>query len=303
MSSKLRKFIFAEDFMKVRDFLCDTYTVRKSNFNWTIERWNYARFFVLNIHKVKPSDWDNRVGIWEDDNSNIIGVVHSEDGGDAFFELGSEYDRNLLNEMMDFAEENLSVIKDTKKSLSLWISTEKPELEEIALERGYTKPNWTADTNYLNIETQDFSYKMPDGFKIQSMEFSNELEKRSQCFSRAFNSPSDKITTVEIYKRLQEAPDYNPEFDIYALSSEGDICAFCLIWFDEKNKYAVLEPVGTDPDFRRKGLAKACIYEAIKRVKKLGAQRIFVGSDQKFYQDIGFNNPDKAYILEKSVEV
>ncbi|TKH37913.1 hypothetical protein C1I59_07940 [Paenibacillus polymyxa] len=37
------------------------------------------------------------------------------------------------------------------------------------------------------------------------------------------------------------------------------------------------------------GLGKAVIYEAIKRVKDKGVERIFVGSDQSFYFSMGFS--------------
>jgi predicted N-acetyltransferase YhbS len=50
----------------------------------------------------------------------------------------------------------------------------------------------------------------------------------------------------------------------------------------------VLEPVGTIPEFRRKGLAFWLIDEGERRVSKLGARKLYVGSDQDFYRAIGF---------------
>ena len=46
--------------------------------------------------------------------------------------------------------------------------------------------------------------------------------------------------------------------------------------------------MGTIPKYRGMGLGKAVVYEAINRVIKKGASRIFVGSDQQFYLSIGF---------------
>ncbi|WP_434063619.1 GNAT family N-acetyltransferase [Paenibacillus polymyxa] len=43
------------------------------------------------------------------------------------------------------------------------------------------------------------------------------------------------------------------------------------------------------PKYRKMGLGKAVIYEAIKRVKDKGVERIFVGSDQSFYFSMGFS--------------
>ena len=49
-----------------------------------------------------------------------------------------------------------------------------------------------------------------------------------------------------------------------------------------------MEPVATDPDYSRLGLGKAPVLEGIRRCADLGAKEAFVGSDQLFYQAIGF---------------
>jgi predicted N-acetyltransferase YhbS len=49
-----------------------------------------------------------------------------------------------------------------------------------------------------------------------------------------------------------------------------------------------VEPVATDPDYSRLGLGKAAVLEGIRRCADLGAKEAFVGSDQLFYQAIGF---------------
>jgi predicted N-acetyltransferase YhbS len=46
--------------------------------------------------------------------------------------------------------------------------------------------------------------------------------------------------------------------------------------------------VGTVPEHRRKGLARAVVLEAIQRVAALGVEEVFVGSDQVFYLTLGF---------------
>jgi predicted N-acetyltransferase YhbS len=63
---------------------------------------------------------------------------------------------------------------------------------------------------------------------------------------------------------------------------------FCIAWWDEHNRIAMLEPVGTVPEHRRKGLARAVVLEAIRRVAALGVEKVFVGSDQEFYLSLGF---------------
>ena len=36
------------DFLRIRDFLQETYVVEGDLINWTLERWNYAAYFIIN---------------------------------------------------------------------------------------------------------------------------------------------------------------------------------------------------------------------------------------------------------------
>jgi predicted N-acetyltransferase YhbS len=89
-------------------------------------------------------------------------------------------------------------------------------------------------------------------------------------------------------QELQKAPDYRRELDLYVIAPDGEFASFCIAWWDERNRIAMLEPVGTVAEHRRKGLARAVVLEAIRRVAALGAKRAFVGSDQAFYLSLGF---------------
>ena len=45
----------------------------------------------------------------------------------------------------------------------------------------------------------------------------------------------------------------------------------------------ILEPVGTVPEHRRRGLGRAVVYEAIRRAAALGAEKVVVGAGLAFY--------------------
>lgn len=57
--------------------------------------------------------------------------------------------------------------------------------------------------------------------------------------------------------------------------------------YDREAGFAVIEPVATDPDYRKMGLGKAAVSEEIRRVGELGAKIALVGSSQQFYYSIG----------------
>ncbi|MAE40892.1 MAG: hypothetical protein CML07_08255 [Psychrobacter sp.] len=60
---------------------------------------------------------------------------------------------------------------------------------------------------------------------------------------------------------------------------------------DEPNRYCYVEPVATDPDYRRRGLGSATVLESIRRCGLLGAEAAYVWSAKEFYRSIGFE-PD-----------
>lgn len=68
----------------------------------------------------------------------------------------------------------------------------------------------------------------------------------------------------------------------------GDLVSYCGIWYEAANRVAYVEPVATDPDYRRRGLGRAAVLEAIRRAKALGATRAIVISGQPFYRALGF---------------
>ena len=49
-----------------------------------------------------------------------------------------------------------------------------------------------------------------------------------------------------------------------------------------------VEPVCTVPAHRGRGLAKALLYEAMKRARALGAKKAYVISEMDFYGKLGF---------------
>ena len=73
---------------------------------------------------------------------------------------------------------------------------------------------------------------------------------------------------------------------MFAINS-GEYCAHCGIWYTQGDT-AYIESVVTIPQCRKIGLAKAVVYEALARVKELGAKRAIVLSNQEFYYKIGF---------------
>jgi predicted N-acetyltransferase YhbS len=60
------------------------------------------------------------------------------------------------------------------------------------------------------------------------------------------------------------------------------------MWYQPTHRYAYVEPVATDPTYRRMGLGRVAVLEGIRRCGELGASVAYVGSDLEFYLSFGF---------------
>ena len=89
---------------------------------------------------------------------------------------------------------------------------------------------------------------------------------------------------------------YRPELDCVVIAPDGSFASYALGWLDEANAAGILEPVGTHPDRRRRGLARAACLSALRGFRRAGATRGLVGSrgddgypiPRLVYESIGF---------------
>lgn len=96
-------------------------------------------------------------------------------------------------------------------------------------------------------------------------------------------SNKDKIAADKEMNR----PNVDLNLKIAITKPGGNFVSYCGMWYDSKLDYAVIEPVATDPEYRKMGLGKTAVLEGIKRVGELGAKKVLVGSSQQFYYSIG----------------
>ena len=308
MTARLRKYKPEQDFLRIRDFLVDTYQIIGKPQNWRLERWNYARYFVaprLGAYgqgepRIEDSlkaigFWEDTIGVWENEGGEIVGVVSTENPGlgRAFIQRHPQYNP-LLAEMLDYAEATFT--DKEKNTLKIQIYEYDEVLQAVTQERGYQQdvehPEYDSEFVIQHLPGPD----LPEGYVLRSMAQENDIELRREVFGRAFNhtDPSEWPSAFS-YEELQKAPDYRQDQDLYIVGPDGEYVSCCILWYDGKNKMGVLEPVGTHPDFRRKGFGREVVMEGIRRAAALGAEKVCVGSGQRFYEAIGFQKKYASY--------
>lgn len=133
--------------------------------------------------------------------------------------------------------------------------------------------------------------QLPDGYRLRTVG-PGDLERRVEVHRAAF-APSRVVP--ESYARLQQEWPYRADLDHVVEAPDGSFASFCIAWLDEENRAGLLEPVGTHPDHRRRGLASAVCRAAIKSLQARGAQVAVIGSEdpspaEAVYEKVGFRS-------------
>ncbi|MCP4424718.1 MAG: GNAT family N-acetyltransferase [Chloroflexi bacterium] len=262
-----------------------TYRTTGTHINWLQPRWEYMHYH--------PNIWDvdlNVIGIWEAE-GKIVGVAHLEHYmGSAYFEFDPAYDF-LRREALAYAEENLRAVTNDKKVLSAYINDQDTAFQAIAAEKGYQKQSRSGRMSRFVIPHPFPAITLPDGFQLRSLVENNDLYRLCRLLYRGFGHgeelPDDDDVT-DGNEFMQSAPNYQMDINIVIEAPDGGFAAYCGMWYEPVNRIAYVEPVATDPDYRRMGLASAAVLEGIRRCAARGATVAYVGSILPIYLSLGF---------------
>jgi predicted N-acetyltransferase YhbS len=238
----------------------------------------------------------NQIGIWED-NGKIVGVALYESIlGEVFFNIHPDYEY-LKPEMLIYAEGHLiGKTEDGKRYLKAFVNDFDAIFEDVVKSRCYELEQRSHRPMSQFVIPDPFpQIRLPEGFRLKSLADDNDLVKVHRALWRGFNHPGEPPAKgIEWRKKMQTGPHFRKDLTIVVEAPNGDFVSFSGLWFEPINKFGYVEPVATDPDYRRMGLCTAAVLEGIRRCGKLGAKVAYVGSEKPFYLSMGFK---KLYTL------
>lgn len=78
----------------------------------------------------------------------------------------------------------------------------------------------------------------------------------------------------EVETRLRQTSLYRPDLDLLVLDSRDGVAAYGLFWFDPETAMGLVEPMRTEDDHQRRGLARHVLTTGIDLLAEAGAVRI-----------------------------
>lgn len=98
---------------------------------------------------------------------------------------------------------------------------------------------------------------------------------------------------------------YRPELDLVIVAPDGNPAAFALGWYDTHSRSMLFEPVGTSPDYARRGFSRAACTAVMQAARDLGGTQVVVGprgddlypAPSRLYTSLGFSTLTRTCTL------
>lgn len=278
-----------------------SYYVHRGDLNW----WLY-------YPPLEGAFWD-QIYLWDDpaQPGRLLGwVLLSPDwvGFDVYVQpelRGSPF----AQELYLWAEERaLKIARESGKQTIyvLWVFHDDDVLDGHFRQRGYRLCRGYVHLT-RTLEEDIPAAQLADGYVVRECQGVAEVDARARAQYGSFGSSAPFERYVERFTNFMRSPAYTPELDIVAVAPDGQVGSFCIVWPDEVNRIGLFEPVGTHPDFQRKGLGKAVMLEGLRRLQERGMKSAIVSTFEdhpaaiKLYESAGFQVVNRLGTYEKDV--
>jgi mycothiol synthase len=308
MTLKMRGYQAEDDYWRIRDFLRKIFLLNnRRELSWQVYRFDYWRWH--GIENLGHGQLEEDVFLWESGEGEIAAVLNSEGPGYTYLQVDPEKrSPELENEMLSLAEEKLTVKRQNEqRGLNVFADQHDTPRQDVLVHRGYTKSKYWEHQHRRPMSLPVPEAQLPEGYIVRALGDMEELPARSFLSWRVFHpdEPDDRYEGWDWYLNVQRAPLYRRDLDLVAVSPAGELASFCTIWFDDVTRSGSFEPVGTSPEYKRRGLGKAVIHEGLRRLDRLGAVVAFVGSGSEeasaFYTSIGFTDLHVSEMWTKDI--
>jgi GNAT superfamily N-acetyltransferase len=298
----MRRYEYDDDYWRIRDFLREVFLLNgRRERSWQTYRFDYWRWH--GIENMGDGKLETDVFIWEAPDGRITAVLNREAPGSVFLQVHPGHRTPELEEdMIAVGEKHLTQPgANGKRRLHIWAHDHDSMRQDILRRRGYAildKPNSRECQRRRSMDVPCLDTPVAKGYTVRAMGDVEEFAARSWVSWRAFhpNDPEEDYQGHDWYYNIQRCPLYRRDLDIVAVAPDGEFAAFCTIWFDDVTRTGAFEPVGTAPEHQRRGLGKAVMTEGLRRLERLGATLVYVGSytpaAHALYAAVGFTDYD-----------
>jgi len=179
------------------------------------------------------------------------------------------------------------------EAVSLEVDSADDVLLEVLRGHGFTVQEDVVVEAWLAAGARPNVSPLPKGYR---------LARRSETASRPHHMMSTKRGHPDPEQRLQQTSLYRPELDLVVLDGSENAASYGLFWYDPTTATGLVEPLRTEDDHQRRGLARHVLTAGLELLAAAGAERIKIVYDPdnpasgKLYRSVGFE-PDRQTVV------
>jgi mycothiol synthase len=265
------------------------------------------------FYSLRELDWAQIIHLWERENDGpLLGWSLFSPAYRAFdvFVHPTDCSEAMRAEMVEWAAaraEQAVSQAGGQDIQTMWVAKGDLQLSGILKRKGFERVEGGLDQLERGLGRLPRP-EVPRGCHLRAVAGEQDARKRARASYEAFGSSRQFDAYLQNYIEFRHSPVYERDLDVVAVSPDGEIAAFCIAWLDAVNRTGLLEPVGTRPAYRRLGLGKATILEALGRLQALGMQKAIVCVEdgnlaaQRLYAALGFSTANELHTYGRAVK-
>jgi len=300
MAIRVRDYHWEKDFGSVRRFLADIFLIRKAYTNWIPSELENLKFGPGGTEY--RDEEDEYLKIWEAFDEaqritlRIIAVSYTKPSGGCWLSVHPNY-TSVAREIVLWMWNRVKELKGGKVeevNMKFVVDDDDEDLILLLSDLGFQKGEIEGDKQVRPIDLPVPTYSLPEGYTIRNAVIEKDFLKYRAVQMTVF--PHIVSMSMELLQLFSTASFYQEDLDIVAVDPDGKFAAFCTARIDPLSKIAELEPVGTHPDHRKLGLARAVICESLKRLEKYRPSAVVIlgaaptDGARRLYESVGFVN-------------
>lgn len=248
--------------------LARSYASNLKPFNWRLalfENWVYASRYL-----EPPEYFILRVHLWRNPAGELVSfVIH----GKNFIHLQLDYAyRFLETQMLAWVEGHR--LPD-QNQINLLVYNWDLERQARLADCGYQNLGVIEDVRLYDLNRPIPEPVLPPGFRFSTMAECGDSAALIELENQVWGIKLDE----NWFRGKSSAPSYSADLDLLVLAPDGQLAAHSLVWLYPHNQSAEIDPIGTHPEFRRLGLARALVLESFRRMRACGMQTAYIASE------------------------
>jgi GNAT superfamily N-acetyltransferase len=177
-------------------------------------------------------------------------------------------------ELVEWAESHLAA--DGRESMSLSVD-ESDALLPVLKARGYQHAGIELELIF-NITGEPPAPALPSGYRSASL-IDIGADAFIEMHRAAWSTVAPSSYRRELHDAVKQMPDFRSELVTIVLAPDGTPASYCIGWAEAMSSTLEIEPLGTHPDYRGQGLARAVVHEVTYRAWQSGMDRVLVWND------------------------